>query len=350
MAVLTALAAFAVLQIAAAIVLERWFPGMIDPDYGVQLAHIRRDKKGANGLTVVVLGSSRAYHGMATDELSESLSRELGRPVSVYNGALPGCGAITELLTWRRLQRDGVRPDLLLVEALPGFLRDDATLYELSETRMPANHLRWTDLPLLDRYRAGTRPTLRRDVALMEAATLYSRRLGILHARFPDLLSADEAALLTPPGPEFLSDDTPLSVRAKYRGWAQRDYKIALPMINPDGSAGQALRELLASCRQTGTPAILVLMPEGPRFRSWYPAGKLSEVQHWLEQLGRDEGAGFVNAEEWIGEEDFLDSHHLLHRGAKRFAARLGREYLLPALQLVCEQKRPGQRAARRSP
>ncbi len=71
-----------------------------------------------------MLGSSRTCHGLAADELHERLSRELGRPVSVVNAGLPGSGPFTELLLWRRLRRDGVRPDLLLVEVLPGLLSD----------------------------------------------------------------------------------------------------------------------------------------------------------------------------------------------------------------------------------
>ena len=37
-AVLTGLAAFAALQLGTAVAMEQWFPGMIDPDYGVRLA------------------------------------------------------------------------------------------------------------------------------------------------------------------------------------------------------------------------------------------------------------------------------------------------------------------------
>ena len=115
--------------------------------------------------------------------------------------------------------------------------------------------------------------------------------------------------------------------------FARREYAPALREINPDGSAGRALRELLASCREARVPVALVLMPEGPTFRSWYPAGTLPTFRRWLEQVCPEYGAGFVDAEEWIGEDDFLDSHHLLRRGAERFTERLGREAILPLLR-----------------
>ena len=156
---LTGLAAFIALQIAASVLLQRRFPGVLDPNYALRLARIHRAARAGpkKPLAVVMLGSSRTYHGLASDDLTESLSRELGRPVSVVNAGLPACGPITELLLWRRLRRDGVRPDLLLVEVLPGRVSEADTVYEVSGGRMPADRLRWTDLPLLERYAAGTR-------------------------------------------------------------------------------------------------------------------------------------------------------------------------------------------------
>ncbi len=239
---------------------------------------------------------------------------------------------MTELLLWRRLRRDGVRPNLLLVEVLPGLLSEARTVYEGSGKRMPADRLRWTDLSLLERYQSGARPDLRRDVALAETATLYTHRFGILHALAPFLLSDHGASLVALPGPAFMPNDPSPGERAKALDFARRQYVPTLPQADPDGPAGRVLRELLASCRQARVPVALVLMPEGPTFRSWYSAGTLPKVRQWLEQVCREDGAGFVDAEEWIGEDDFLDSHHLLHRGAVKFTERLGREYLLSAL------------------
>ncbi len=251
-AVLTGLAAFAALQVVAAVALERRLPGMIDPDYGARLSRIRKAHAdhAKNALTVVMLGSSRTYHGMASDELHESLSRALGRQVSVVNAGLPGAGPFTELFLWRRLRRDGVRPDLLLVEVLPGLVSDARTVHDLSEDRMPADHLLWSDLPLLERYQAGTRTCLRRAAIVSEAATLYTHRFGILHALMPCLLSDHGAALVTPPGPSFIPDDPSPDQRARALDFARREYVPALIESNPDSSAGRVLHELLASCRQ----------------------------------------------------------------------------------------------------
>ena len=202
------------------------------------------------------------------------------------------CGTFHGAFSLARLRRDGVRPDLLLVEVLPGLVSDARTVHDLSEDRMPADHLLWSDLPLLERYQAGTRTCLWHPAIVSEAATLYTHRFGILHALMPCLLSDHRAALVTPPGPSFIPDDPSPDQRARALDFARREYVPALIESNPDSSAGRVLHELLASCRQARYPAAVVLMPEGPTFRSWYPAGTLPKVRQWLKRLCRENGRG----------------------------------------------------------
>ena len=335
LAVLTGLAAFAALQIMAAAALELWAPGIIDPDYGARLQAIRagRNTSTQRPATIVMLGSSRAYYGFVTRELGASLSEELGRPVRLVNAAQAGSGPVTELLTWKRLQRDGVRPHLLLVEVLPGLLSDAHARYELSEARMPEQRLFCLDLPLIERYAAGARPDLWGRAACTRAATLYERRLGILLTLAPSLLDPGTSTLVVGPEPGVLAADMPPEQRAKALEFAHLQYSEAVKHIDPDSRNGRALCELLASCRETGVPAILVVMPEGPVFRSWYPPDAWPRIEGWLGRISREYDAPLVNALEWIDEEDFMDSHHLFPRGADEFSRRLGRECLLPWLR-----------------
>jgi len=76
-----------------------------------------------------------------------------------------------------------------------------------------------------------------------------------------------------------------------------------------------------------------VLMPEGPTFRGWYSPETLHDVQVWITQLGRENAAPVIDAREWMPEDDFGDSNHLLSGGADKFTERLGREYILPLLR-----------------
>jgi hypothetical protein len=345
-ALLTGAALFAVLQIAAAVALELWFPGAIDPDYGSRFWRIGHGHaaEAEPPRTVVMLGSSRTYYGLDAEALNSPLSRDLGRPVSVVNFGFTGAGPVTELLTWRRLQRDGVRPDLLLIEVLPAFLSSACGGDDLNEDRMPTNRLRWHDLALLDRYGVGRkRPRLRRDLTVAAAATLYSRRLEIVNAVAPRLLSFVKTKnprverLAPDPFPTFLTRQQ----LDKARDFARQQYSPALMDFHLGGRGCEALQELLASCRRAHVPAALVLMPEGPQFRSWYPPETWRQIQNWVEQVGREEGAPLVNAREWIEEDDFVDSHHLLPRGAEKFTDRLGREYILPLLRRLPDEGKP---------
>jgi hypothetical protein len=210
---------------------------------------------------------------------------------------------------------------------------------ELAEDRLPADRLRWFDLALLNRYGLSElRPGVVREVALAELSGLYGNRLGILNALAPALLPRSEATgatlaerLRPDPFPETLPEE----VRQMAREYAQVQYSGTLAEFRLGGRGCRALRELLASARQGGVRAALVLMPEGPAFRSWYPPHVWPEVQGWVERAAREERALVVNAREWIGEEAFTDSHHLLPGGARKFTERLGREYLLPWLRLV---------------
>jgi hypothetical protein len=341
-ALLTATAFFVVLQIVAA-ALGLWFPATVDPDYASRFQRIQQGRIAdpEHTRTVVMLGSSRTYYALRAADLDAPLSREVGRPVSVVNFGFTGAGPLTELLTWQRLQQDGVRPDLLLIEVLPPFLSSSFPIDEISEDRMPADRLRWQDLALLERYGAGRkRPRLRCDYTAAAVATLYSRRLEILSAVAPQLLYSVKTRnplveRLDPgPFPTVLSRQ----LLEQVRDLAHREYAPSLKDYHLGGRGCEALRELLASCRRANVPTALVLMPEGPRFRSWYPPKTWRQIQDWLEQLASEEGVSLVNAREWIEEGDFLDSHHLLPRGANKFSGRLGRETIAPLLRRVPDE------------
>jgi hypothetical protein len=343
-AVLSGLMMAAVLQIGAAVVFNLWFPEMIDPNFGNRLASVweGRAANPAHTHTVIMVGSSRTYYGLQTGRLSAALTGELGRPVSVVNAAYFGGGPLTDLLSWQRLRREGVRPDLLLIEVMPGYFNDGFPPYEMREERLPTNRIGWLDLPLLERYRAGTRPTLGRDVVLTDANIFYNRRRGIIHGIAPFLQPGTGAIDDSLTGPGFLPPDPAPELRQMTLNHAHRewDYLKTFSFTGRDRATG-ALRELLASCRESGVPTGLVLMPEGPAFRSWYaPPDSWPKFQDRMEQIGREEGAQLIVAREWIDEDDFLDSHHLLPRGAEKFSERLGREYIAPLLRQQEETRR----------
>ena len=95
----------------------------------------------------------------------------------------------------------------------------------------------------------------------------------------------------------------------------------------------RALRDLLALCRQENIPAVLYLMPEGRLFQSWYVPATRARIDSYLAQLSQECRVPIVDARNWIGDDYFLDSHHLDRRGATQFTRRFGEEVIPPLLQ-----------------
>jgi hypothetical protein len=334
--VLSGGASLAVLAAVAAVAVEWRAPHVIDPVYHARLTHLRHGlaADAARARSVIFLGTSRTYEGVKASRLSRRLSDDLGRPVTAVQWGIPESGFVTCLLTWRRLRRDGVRPDLLLVEVMPGLFQADRP-GQLRDDLLPASRLDHFDLPLLERYRGDTRPDLGRQVVLAEAGTLYSRRYALARALSPALVPAydDEgcpfAWQVEAPGsrPEHPSPE----VRRKALAHAEEEYRGLLGNFRP--ARCEALRELLRSCRAAGIPAALLLMPEGLTYRSWYGPETGPNIKAWLDDVAAEFGVGVIDARDWMTEEDFRDSHHLLRQAAVVFTERLGREHILPVLR-----------------
>jgi hypothetical protein len=344
-AVVSGLILFALVQLGLAIGLESGLRQLRDPLYGGRLDRVRRRLRATpvKPRTVMMLGSSRTQFAFRVGKSEEkSWSETLGHPVAAFNFGVRGGGSLTELLTWNRLRRDGARPNLLLVEVLPPLLSTRFPPTDYSELLLPTDRLSWQDLPLIKRYAGNVRTGLRRDWLEFWPLPWYAHRLSIVKLVRPDIL---------PPayrlgGGEGLDDngappalDAPITTvtperRLRAIQCAREDYCARLTEFRLGGQQCEALRELLASCRRDGVSVALVLTPEGPTFRSWYPPETWQAIQEWLTQLSREYNAPLVNAREWIDDEhEFLDSHHLLTSGANQFTERLGRETILPLLR-----------------
>ena len=99
----------------------------------------------------------------------------------------------------------------------------------------------------------------------------------------------------------------------------------------------------LELCRAHGLKAALVLMPEGSAFRARYNPKVWRQIKDFLDALSRTYDAPLINAREWIEDDGFFDSHHLIIPGAITLARRLSREGVLPLLQDWTLGTSPGQ-------
>ncbi|OAI46237.1 hypothetical protein AYO44_11700 [Planctomycetaceae bacterium SCGC AG-212-F19] len=334
------LALFAASQVLFAWLTETALPQLRDPAYAVRVAELHRRLKQArqeNDRTdvhvVVMLGSSRTANALRGGELERTLSNDLGQPVLVQNLGVPGAGPIHELLYFGRLLRDGIRPDLLLIEVLPVFLDRS---YANNASWLPAESLGRDDLAILRGY----------DLAHMELEHDWRRgmllpahtRRGTIgeeitaalwptYRQRPWVHRCDASGWLPQPTEKF-SEEARRQARERARG----EYADRLQHFQIGGPGCTALRRLVAECRRERIPAALVLMPEGEVFQSWYPPEAWKAIERFVAEVAAGE-LPVINARDWLRDDDLYDSHHPLNRGAAAFSARLGREAILPRLR-----------------
>lgn len=338
-ALLWGAACFAAAQLAVLALMLTLRPEWLDPGYGRKVGRLapRLGGPGPRPVFVAVLGSSRVAWGVQGGPVERELRRRLGRPAVVFNLGLMGAGPPTELLVLRRLLADGGRPDLVLVEVFPLRLAGQVAQDELTEVALPTPRLRWGELATVEHYGGGLRRQLRRKWWRARAVPSYYNRTEILSALFPKLLPynrqhvdftrQDETGWVPCPHPQGSAAFRELALgmaRDSTRDWA-RGFRLG-------GPCASALPEVLAVCREEGLRAALLQMPEGPMFRSWYPPGVWEQVESFVGHLGREFGVPVVRAREWVGEDGFSDSHHLLPGAADAFSERLAREAVAPLL------------------
>jgi hypothetical protein len=339
-ALLCAGLAMLVLQGGLRLFIEYGDPGVRDPGYAVHLAQLRQGGAGPDGpLRVLMLGSSRTMLGLKAAEMGDALTRRLGRPVLVHNYGEPGNNPLNHLFRWRRLRQDGLHIDLLLVEVMPSQLNANRPVNQfVASLLFPVNRLRAADLPLLEHYTGESAPNLRRDWYLAYCFPWYAHREELLRrsARFfvpldRRFLPTEEANACGDPlmsAADKMKMRTPRALSKTYE-----EYAFWFEEFRLGGSNCQALHELLEDARAQSVPVALVLMPEGPTFRSWFPESMYRQVYDWLTGLSREHACALINAHEWLDEDDFFDSHHMLGPGAEKFTRRLEREAVLPLLE-----------------
>jgi hypothetical protein len=113
-----------------------------------------------------------------------------------------------------------------------------------------------------------------------------------------------------------------------------RDFQQTLQYAAVAPRQAKALRHALSLCRREKLPVAILLMPEGPAFRSWYAPETKAHWDTFLHNLCREYGVQLIDAREWLPSEDsFVDSHHLVPEGARAFTRRLTREVIQELLR-----------------
>src|SRR5439155_24777706 len=249
---------FLVLQLCLGQGIERWLPRVRDPHYTVRAAKLDNlIAKNPKAPLVVMIGSSRTQLGLQGGRLSrkaESANAE------VFNFGIPASGPIAQLVCLRRLLDHGVRPELLLIELTPPFLSQRGNK-PMEEEMLDASRLELAELRRIETY--YDRPWRLWSPWLMAQCLASSRRRAELRPQ----LALDAAKPWTASDDPFQPMDDhgwlPMMMsateeqRRKLTGLAYQQYRGALQEFELSQGAVQALRDILALCRQRDIPTAL---------------------------------------------------------------------------------------------
>ncbi len=324
---LWAVLSFVLLQIGLRVGIDRWLPELRDPTFEIKarrfLEIIAEHPKPP--VTVLMLGSSVTGNAFKAAYLEELLTTKLGQGSAVMNMANLGAGPLTELIWMRRLLSRGIRPDFVLVEFSPHLWNHTGP--PLDGARFQPPLLNESDLDVVQRDVPD--PELRAKWREARWLPAYGHRLTILnYLAHPIVPVQDQGptwggtidarfwSALGPRSPEGLK-----AAIATMRVF----YQEPLRHFSPGPASFQALQELLELLNKEKIAASVVMMPQGPTLRWYYPADKLENLIDKVTELTRQNGFTFVRAHEWLGEEMFADSVHPTTVGADVFSNRIAR-------------------------
>lgn len=324
---------FAASQIGLAAAESWYYPFFRDPEYGYRFVKLQRRVISSQGkpITVLMLGSSRTFNGFCGGPIEQELCQRTGQPIALFNFGIPAAGPVMQLMVLNRLLQNGIRPDGILLEVMPPYLAGPNSTWSVASLSL--SRLWSCDLSILQALDPKHRDRTSRWRRQAYLWPWYSHRVALLRALAPWLLAEETADDLARHiddcgWVELPSWSVSHEAREQWTAKAYSNFASYWDDYQPGGPSCDALGRILRRCRAEGIAVKLVIMPEGPIFQSWYPSPAWRAFEMFLQEVQRDYAVEVVNAREWIEEEGFFDSHHLLPPGAQRFSERLGREVL----------------------
>jgi hypothetical protein len=327
---------FAGLQLVITIALETRFPAWRDAECGCKLDRLRQCLAAAPGRPLMlVLGSSRAGMGFRPDALPP-LRPAQGEPPVVYNYAFTGAGPVGELVRLRGLLHEGIRPDWIIFEIHPALLHQEEGGGE--EGWLNVERLSWTEFQVVRRYSHQPWSQCRKWVR-SRLTPCFAHRFCIISHVSPGWLPWGDIRQdgwlslgITGWAPYGKERVTPEEYRRGVE-FALHQYAICFQHFHITAPIDRALREALDLCRQEGIHVLLLTMPEGKVYQSWYGPDALAQINAYVSELSRQYRAPWIDARSWCSDDCFFDNHHLLSSGAAVFSERFGREVLQPLVE-----------------
>lgn len=314
--------------------LLQWREHLRDPIFGDKKRRLEQTlTQYDHPFLLLALGSSRTGMGFHGEMVSNHLTPALGRPVVAFNFGIPAVGPVLQLTYLKRLLAEGVKPNLLLLEVHPAMLTNE--LGEPIEKRgLFVEQLRLSEIFSIQNYHY-LNENAERDWWGANLIPTHGSRFALLGRLLPNWLPGgirfDWGRRTDPWGWNAASWVNPSrDLREMGIRKAREEYESMLTNLTFESAPIDALRQILAISKTNEIPVVLLLMPEGPLFRSWYPETVTRRLEAFIASLETP----CINARDWVAEEDFLDSHHLLQTGARHFSEQLGGE-----LQRILESR-----------
>ncbi|MBX9623541.1 MAG: DUF1574 domain-containing protein [Gemmataceae bacterium] len=317
-------------QVGLLLAMDHAWPQLRDPEYGRRVTRLRdRLAEHPDRPLVLVVGSSRVSFGLSPAAWEEVRPNQPGRPDPLlFNLSLVGSGPVIELLALRRAYADGFRPDAVVLEYWPPFLREDGPFHE--PARVDPLRLTDRDLPWVRDYFSKPDET----AAKMRAARrqpLWQYRHRLLAQWAPRWQPWDKRtdmawANLDPWGwLAGIDEPVPDPVwRPKRLAHCEKIYREQFEGYSIHPMADRAVRESVALAREHGAKVAFVYLPESSEFRGWMPPAVEKMGKDHLAGLCRELGVPLIDGRLWLEDRYLVDGFHLSRQGAGEFSRRFG--------------------------
>lgn len=330
-AILWAATFFFLSQVGLNVYLELRYRDLFDCEYEVRLHYLREQiLHKPHHPVLLVMGSSRTVMSFRPEMLPPVTAAE-GQPVIVFNFSHIAAGPMMNLVELKRLLRDGIRPDWLVLELMTPQMGDWRQSIAINTARLD-------DLPTLHPHYEPHR--LYGFFLRNRLLPVYKYRQFFLHklAAFlaPNAYIPREHMQIGALGGDFSAHLHPTvdpTKRNEETGKAKAGYLPNLQKLQMCDLSRSAMREILRTCQAHQINLVLLLTPEGPAFRSWYSAAAEETFKAYCRELLDEFPVPLLSARDWLQEEDFIDSHHVILPGAHKFTRRLAQEVLVPLVQ-----------------
>jgi hypothetical protein len=304
------------------------FPRLRDPIFYDKLARLKqRLKSEPKKPLILALGSSRLAMGFDGQLIEAAHDND----TIIFNLGVPGSGPRIMNVYQQRLKQEGIKPDLLVLEVMPPLLGSPD---ELVSERVTIEPSRFTpaDRETANRWTVQTASEDGTSIGL-DLLPIYHSRYALLARVLPHWLPSglrhDWGRKTDGSGmnPSRFQQVSPKEFNRQL-AVAKKEYAHLMPLLDYSGNCNgnKAFEELIETAQRDNIRVMLLVSPEGPTFRSWYPVEKQQQLQEYLLALQSRYQVDCIDAQAWLGEEVFMDSHHLLGPGAKQFSQRLAGE------------------------